>query len=171
MNPSVENLRKLLAAKQCLPAATGVVAARPQTPKPVLKLEPTIPPAPQAGALDDWFPISPDPADEAMAGPKPIGTPRRDDRKSCRNVVPQARQSCELKTASNVLPALLVNESQGGFAVLIDGLDGIKIGKKVELHTDMGWFTVRVIYASKVASPNNVAPKGDAWYRLGIKKT
>ena len=83
--------------------------------------------------------------------------------------MPQARQSCELKVGTKVLSASLVNESKGGFAVLIDRLDGLKIGKKVELHTNTGWFTVRIVYINKVAPPENAAPECDSWFRLGMK--
>ena len=83
--------------------------------------------------------------------------------------VPQARQSCELKVGANVLSASLVNESKAGFAVLIDRLDGLKVGKKVELHTNMGWFMVRIVYISKVAPPRDAAPECDSWFRLGMK--
>ena len=62
----------------------------------------------------------------------------RDDRKSTRNQVSKARQSCELKVGTGVVPALLVDESRGGFAILIDRLEGLKRGKKAKLHTDMG---------------------------------
>ena len=97
-------------------------------------------------------------------------TPRRERRKSSRRIVPLARQSCELKAGGKVLSASLVNESQGGFAVWTDRLDGLKIGEKVRLHTDQGWFTVRVIYVREVAKSQDASPKCDAWFQLGFKK-
>ena len=97
-------------------------------------------------------------------------TPSRDDRKSCRRTVPEARQSCELKVGADVFPALLVDESRGGFAVLIDRLDDLESGKKVKLHTDMGWFTVRIVYVKKVVRPAHSNSTCDTWFRLGLRK-
>ena len=68
------------------------------------------------------------------------------------------------------MSASLVNESKDGFAVLIDRLDGLKIGKKAELHTDMGRFTVRIVYIDKVGQPIDAAFKSDCWFRVGMKK-
>ena len=67
------------------------------------------------------------------------------------------------------MSALLVNESQGGFAVLVDRPDGLKIGKKVELRTNMGWFMVRVVYINKAARPINAAPGCDSWFQAGVR--
>ena len=53
---------------------------------------------------------------------------------------------------------------------MIDRLDGLRIGKKVKLHTDMGWLTVRTVYINKVARPENAAPECDSWFRLGLKE-
>lgn len=78
------------------------------------------------------------PTDEAITGTKPLLKPGRDERRSDRCMVPQARQSCEFKVGANVLSASLVNESKDGFAVLIDRLDGLKVGQKVKLHTNIG---------------------------------
>ena len=84
--------------------------------------------------------------------------------------MPKVRQSCELKVGIRVLSALLVNESHGGFTVLIDRLDSLTVGKKVELHTDMEGFMVRIIYINKVARPKDAAAKCDSWFQLGMKK-
>jgi hypothetical protein len=96
--------------------------------------------------------------------------PGRDDRKSCRNPVPEARQSCELKLGDDVLPALLLDESRGGFAILADRLEGAKPGKKAKLHTDMGWFQVRIVYVREAARPAHANTKSDRWFRLGLRK-
>jgi hypothetical protein len=115
------------------------------------------------------------PADHALAGQaaaveKLPCAPGRDERKSVRSQVPEARRSCELKIGADVLPALLVDESRGGFAVLIDHLDGLKSGKKAKLHTDMGWFQVRIVYIRKTARPSFSNSKSDTWLRLGLRK-
>ena len=107
--------------------------------------------------------------DEAITGTTSLSKPGIDDRRSCRRTVPQVRQSCELKVGSNVLSASVVNESKTGFSVLIDRLDGLKAGKKVELHTNMGRFTVQIVCINKVVPPKNAAPECDSWFRLGMK--
>ena len=83
---------------------------------------------------------------------------------------PKARQSCELKVGTGVVPALLVDESRGGFAILIDRLEGLKRGKKAKLHTDMGWFVVRIVYIRKAARPSGSDSKCDTWFRVGLRK-
>jgi uncharacterized protein YbcI len=98
------------------------------------------------------------------AGKKPLAKSGRDSRKSRRYIVPPARQSCKLKVGGKVLSASLVNESQGGFAVWTDRLHCLKTGEKVRLHTDKGWFTVRVVYVKRVAKSQ------DTKLRLGLKK-
>jgi uncharacterized protein YbcI len=97
-------------------------------------------------------------------GKEPPAKSGRSKRKSCRYLVPPARQSCKLKVGGKVLPAFLVDESQGGFGVWTDLLSGLKTGEKIKLHTDKGWFTVRVVYAK------NIAKSQDGKFRLGLKK-
>jgi hypothetical protein len=109
-------------------------------------------------------------AEEQPTGEEPLAKLRRDSRKSCRSTVPKERQACELKVGANVSSALLANESKHGFAVLIDRLNGLKIGKKAELHTDMGRFTVRIVYINKVGQPIDAAFQSDCWFRVGMKK-
>ena len=78
------------------------------------------------------------PIDQATTGTKPLVKLGRDERMSERCMVPQDCQSCELKVGADVLSASLVNESKGGWAILIDRLDGLKVGQKVKLHTNIG---------------------------------
>jgi hypothetical protein len=108
--------------------------------------------------------------DEAITGTRTLSKPEQDKRRSSRRTIPKARQSCELKVGARVLSALLVNESHGGFAVLIDRLCWLEVGKKVEVHTDMGWFMARIIYINKVARPKAATSKCDSWFQLGMKK-
>jgi hypothetical protein len=49
-------------------------------------------------------------------------------------------------------------------------VDDLKIGKKVEIQTAMGHFTIRIMHIEKVAPPKNAAPGCDSWFRLGVKK-
>jgi uncharacterized protein YbcI len=105
-----------------------------------------------------------EPTDEAIAGDGPLAKLHRDGRKSRRFVVPPARQSCELKVGGKVLSALLVDESQGGFGVWADRLEGLKAGENVKLRTDKGWFTVRVVYVKEIVKSQ------DTKLHLGLKK-
>ena len=170
MNPIVQNMPKPLVSEEGLTAVENAAAARPKTSKFVVKSEQDIPPTHEENISDEWFLTAKDPTDKTTTGTKPSWKPSRDDRRSCRCMVPQARQSCELKVGANVLPASLIDESEGGFAVLIDCLDGLKSGKKVKLHTNMVWFTVRIVYVNKAAGPAHADPKCDSWFRLGLKK-
>ncbi len=124
------------------------------------------------GNFEQQLPADDDLADEPAAVQKKSkeAAQCRDERKSRRSRVQQGRQSCELKVGADLLPALLVDESRGGFAVLIDRLEGLKSGKRVKLRTDMGWFKVRVIYVKKAARPAHADSNSDCWFRLGLKK-
>jgi hypothetical protein len=109
-------------------------------------------------------------AEKTAPEEEPVVMLGRDQRKSSRQAVPSSRQPCELKIGANVISAVLVNESQGGFGVLVSSLEGVKIGKKVQLRIDAGWFTVRVVYINKAAPPQKTDVKCDVWFRLGLKK-
>ena len=91
-------------------------------------------------------------------------------RKSERHIVPLDRQSCKLKVGGKVLSASLVNESRGGFAIWTDSVDSLKIGDKVRLHTDQGWFTARIVYLREVAKSQDTQPECDSWFQLGLEK-
>ena len=69
------------------------------------------------------------------------------------------------------MSASLVNESRGGFAIWTDSADNLKIGEKVRLHTDQGWFTVLIAYVREVAKSQDAQSKCDSWFQLGLKKT
>jgi hypothetical protein len=105
------------------------------------------------------------------ADEEPPAIPGRDERRSCRFVVPHTQQACEMKVGTQTLLGALVDMSEGGFAVLVARLDGLKVGRKVELNTDMGRFTVRITYINEVARPKKAASGSDFWFRLGMKKT
>lgn len=96
--------------------------------------------------------------------------PCRDDRKSCRYAVAPSQRPCRMKVGTDVMWASLADMSEGGFAVLVDHLDGLRVGQTVELETDMGCFTVRITYINEVAYPKGVASGRDFWFRVGVKK-
>jgi hypothetical protein len=107
----------------------------------------------------------------ATAGVPPLAKPGRDERRSCRIPVLPDHQPCELKIDAKILAAALINESETGLAVLIDRLDGLKIGKEVELHTDAGSMPVQIVYIKKVAPCAYSATKCDTLFQLGVKRT
>jgi uncharacterized protein YbcI len=111
------------------------------------------------------------PAAKAVTAAKPSLELSRRKRKSERHVVPLDSQSCKLKVGGKVLSASLVNESRGGFAIWTDSVDSLKIGEKVRLHTDQGWFTARIAYVREVAKSQDAQSKCDSWFQLGLKKT
>jgi uncharacterized protein YbcI len=107
---------------------------------------------------------------EVMAG-GPSVKPSKRHRKAERLIVPLERQSCHLKVGDHILPASLVNESRGGFAVWTDRVDCLKIGETIGLHTDQGWFPVRIVYFREVAKSQDTQVNGDSWFQLGLRKT
>jgi hypothetical protein len=102
-------------------------------------------------------------------GTRPLAKRGQEERRSGRCRVPKERQPCELKVGDNVLSGLLANESKRGFAVLIDRLDGLKVGEKVELRTEWGRFKVRVVFVNSVVPPDDVASDSASWFQVGMK--
>lgn len=133
---------------------------------------------PEIFALDEVWVDEEDeaPAEKSKAsisvgtGTKAKTKPTRDDRRSRRYNVPKDRQPCELKSKDSAWPVLLVNESESGCAVLTDRLNGLQNADKVELRTDKGWVTFRVVYIKAAARPEYAPTKSDTWFRLGLKK-
>ncbi len=120
--------------------------------------------------LEELLSEGKDLTERAIDDTPPGETRSRDERKSRRQKVPQERQQCQLKVGTNVLSACLVNKSERGFAVLIDGRNGIRVGQKVHLHTNLGWFKVRVVYLTEVALPKDAGTgnsDGGPCFRLG----
>lgn len=93
----------------------------------------------------------------------------RDQRRSSRHPVPESRQRCEVKINEEVLPAWLVDESTGGFAVLVSNVGTGLINQKIELHTDGIFFDVRVAHVTEVIPRISVSGKGP-WFRLGLRR-
>jgi hypothetical protein len=117
-------------------------------------------------------PVSDDESTEkAATGMAPPAKPGRDARRARRLPVPPAHQPCELRVKPKILAAALVNESETGFAVLIDRLDGLAVGEEVDLHTDSGWIPVQIVYIEEVAPCAYTATKCDTLFQLGVKKT
>lgn len=137
----------------------------------IAKLKQSLSPSAEKNDPDAWLSAGLDSSEAATPAKETAAQLSRDDRKSTRCNVPPTRQACTLKVGGNLVPALVVDKSAGGFAVLIDNLDGLKVGTKSELQTDSGKFKIRIVYINKVARPLN-APAGssDSWYRLGTKK-
>jgi hypothetical protein len=74
-------------------------------------------------------------------------------RLSFRCTVADTRQRCELRIGADVLPATLLDESAGGFGVLVERLAGLEVNQTAELRTDTGWSLVRVVHLSE-ANPS-----------------
>jgi len=171
MDPIVQTTPTSRVSEEGPTAAKGTVAAKPETAKSVVKPGQSILPTHKGGVAGKLLSSSDDLIEETVTVAKSLSKPGINDRKSPRCPVPPDRQPCELKVGANVLSASLVNESKGGFAVLIDRLDGIKTGKKVELVMKTRSFTVKVVHITKVAPPENAPPECNSWFRLGMKKT
>lgn len=93
-----------------------------------------------------------------------------DERKSTRLPVPMSRQACRLRVDGNVLAAKLENESEGGFGVVVDLIDGLDVGKMIELCTDDCWLPVQIIHIEEVARPVDTIGRREVRLRLGLKR-
>jgi hypothetical protein len=97
-----------------------------------------------------------------------------DQRKSFRCAVADSRRCCQLKIGDSVLPAAMLDESAGGFSVLVERLPDLSAGQTAVLHTKTGTFDVRVVHgvqveAAEAASSVTGVPHGP-WFRLGLSR-
>jgi hypothetical protein len=129
---------------------------------------------PIAKRMPEVYPLDADLDDDLGEMPvivkKPVAKKNRDERRSRRCPVPPDRQACELKIGSALLSAYLLNESEGGFCVVIDRLEELKTGDKVTIQTDAGTFTVRIVHIQQIVPPDGAPADSDSWFRLGVKK-
>ena len=96
--------------------------------------------------------------------------PNQNQRTSFRCTVAESRQDCILRIGQRALPAKLIDESVGGFAILVDELAGLENEQTAELATDAGSFTVRIVHISKVTPTdiNIAADRETPCFRLGL---
>lgn len=112
-------------------------------------------------------------ADRPRSVASPIAPAGRDERKSGRQKVPSHRQPCQLKLGDQLLQALMLDISDSGFGLLISGQHELKVGQKVHLHTDRGWFTIRIVRIAEVVRPKAAAAEtndGGPCFRVGCAR-
>ena len=70
------------------------------------------------------------------------------------------------------MSARLLDESAGGFAVLVHHPPALSVGQPAQLHTDSGWFEVRIVNVREAAPPeggSEADPTGpEPWFRVGL---
>jgi hypothetical protein len=128
-------------------------------------MNPTAQPSHDFGGFQE-VPIGKLPADAAA-----LAQTGRGERRASRIPVLPDRQPCELRVGDTIVPAALINESDTGLAVLTDRLDGLDVGREVELHTDAGTVPVQIVYINKVAACAYRVTHCNTLYQLGVKKT
>ncbi len=96
----------------------------------------------------------------------------RDRRTAFRCPVVAARSPCTLQVGESQLPARLLDESTGGFGVLVENPPALSVGQAARLLTDSGWFEVRVTHIAEAAAPEGKKTDGSerpsSWFRLGL---
>ncbi|MBN1394956.1 MAG: hypothetical protein JW959_08030 [Pirellulales bacterium] len=94
-----------------------------------------------------------------------------DMRTTFRCPVAESRSPCTLVLGGETLPARLVDESAGGFAVYVDYPINLEIGQTIQLETDSGRFKVSVRSIEDVSSPENREDgDGENLRRLGLQR-
>ncbi len=94
-----------------------------------------------------------------------------DQRSSFRCLVAESRRQCALRIGEETLPAWLIDESAGGFSVLVDRPLNLETEQTVLLQTDSGWFNVRVTSAVEVPPPEDCdVVEPTEWFRLGLQR-
>ena len=97
-----------------------------------------------------------------------------DQRSSFRCLVAESRRQCALRIGEETLPAWLLDESAGGFSVLVDRPLNLETEQTILLQTDSGWFNVRVTSTVETPPPEDCevvdSEKPTEWFRLGLQR-
>jgi hypothetical protein len=105
-----------------------------------------------------------------------------DQRQTYRCPVADSRRKCALSFGGDPVSAILLDQSAGGFAALVQLADEPRVGLKAVLQTDSGQFNVRLAYVSRSLPPKDVLPEvveywkeelpleSETWYRLGLSR-
>jgi len=96
--------------------------------------------------------------------------PRNEQRQSVRCAVADVRRQSTFITKAGAMPAVLLDESAGGFAVALGQSPPLKVGDMAALQTDTGLYQVRVANIRMTELPEDVAVANypQAWYRVGL---
>jgi len=109
-----------------------------------------------------------------------LETRPNDQRDSLRCPVETTRQACEITIGTVRYPARLLDESAGGFAVLVRLPLGAPLRREAVLGVDNHWFRAGIVHASEITAveesernaasvPTESADDG-VWYRLGLRR-
>lgn len=104
------------------------------------------------------------------------GKSNSDQRKSFRCAVVDGRQRCELTLGDDIVPAKLVDESAGGFAVLVHRPAAPTSDQPAQIRTAGGCYHVRLVHIQEVLNDDEEneekeeATEPGAWYRLGLRR-
>jgi hypothetical protein len=82
---------------------------------------------------------------------------------------------CVLQVGAKRVPGRLLNESAGGFSVLVGGPLDLGVDQTAELHSDSGWFEVQVAHVMEASPPEGGDAKSSEeepgpWFRLGLRR-
>lgn len=95
-------------------------------------------------------------------------------RKSYRCPEPNAEFDSELRTAQDCYPVTVLDESSGGFGVLVEGPIPLKPDDSAWLRHRSGWSEVRVVHVGPEKSSEDESPEGrkasPPRTRLGLKR-
>jgi hypothetical protein len=125
----------------------------------------------QSYELEVWKEMVSENEPKVQAGKSNFDFPGREGRKSPRWKVSKDQQLCGVRIGNEILPGSLIDESDGGFALVVDAASHLKVGQKIELNTYQGWCKVRIVHVKQVAPPKDAAIQANSCLRLGIKKT
>ncbi len=96
--------------------------------------------------------------------------PGKNQRKSFRCTTADSCQQCVLRVGDRTLTAKLLDQSAGGFAILVDELAGLEADQTAVLCTNAGAFVVRAVHITKVVPTdrNVAAGQEKPCFRLGL---
>jgi hypothetical protein len=108
-----------------------------------------------------------------------------DQRESARYPVAKERQGCELHFKNEQLSGKLLDESFGGFAILVrwPKATPIQVQQELEVKTHFGWFRTKIVHIRELR-PTSAAvkdwqaanaairhsPQEVTWYQFGVRR-
>jgi hypothetical protein len=96
----------------------------------------------------------------------------QDQRKSFRFPATSVSPPCELRVGEETASARLMDESAGGFSIVVGGLSQELTKQKAQLLVKGVWYNVDIVHVQEIIPPEDEAELIDRgpWFRLGLRR-
>lgn len=110
----------------------------------------------------------------------------KDQRKFPRIATLRPRPTCAVKLGNGVVSGLILDESKGGWAILITDRPAIQTGQAIVVRDERGWYAAKVMHVEPILATSFLASRsewdigeenrhlsateGELWLRLGVQR-